>query len=101
MKIVRYCTQNAVSYGVLHENGIEPILGEPWPSVVRSGAAAIPLNQVKLLAPVQPGKILAVGFNYRDHAREFNKPIPTVPNIFIKPDTSLAAPDEPVILPSL
>ena len=101
MKIVRYRTQDAVSYGVLRGNSIEPILGEPWPSIVPSGAASVPLNQVKLLAPVRPGKILAVGFNYRDHAREFNKPIPTVPNIFMKPDTSLTAPDAPVILPPL
>lgn len=53
----------------------------------------------RLLAPVLPSKIVAVGLNYKDHAAEQNKPLPAEPMIFIKPSTAVIGPDEPVILP--
>ena len=57
------------------------------------------LDGLKLLPPCSPGKMLAVGFNYRDHAEEFHTPIPTDPNIFLKPPSCLAAHGQKVLYP--
>jgi 2-keto-4-pentenoate hydratase/2-oxohepta-3-ene-1,7-dioic acid hydratase in catechol pathway len=53
----------------------------------------------RLLAPVTPSKIVAVGLNYKDHAAEQNKPLPAEPMIFLKPSTAVIAPGEPIVLP--
>ena len=53
----------------------------------------------RLLAPVVPSKIVAVGLNYRDHAAEQHKPLPAEPMIFIKPSTSVIGPGDPIVLP--
>lgn len=59
-----------------------------------------PVAQITLLAPVpRPGKIIAVGLNYRDHAIETKQEIPTSPIIFAKFPTSVTHPDAPVVLP--
>lgn len=59
------------------------------------------LCDVALLPPVTcPGKIIAVGLNYRDHAIETKQEIPTVPIIFAKFPSSIIGPDAPVVLPA-
>ena len=54
----------------------------------------------KLLAPVTPSKIVAVGLNYKDHAAEQNKPLPAEPLIFLKPSTAIIGPGESIVLPT-
>lgn len=54
---------------------------------------------VRLLAPVRPSKIVGVGLNYRDHARETNTAIPSEPVIFVKPSTAVIGPGEAISLP--
>jgi 2-keto-4-pentenoate hydratase/2-oxohepta-3-ene-1,7-dioic acid hydratase in catechol pathway len=53
----------------------------------------------RLLAPIEPSKIVAIGLNYKDHAAEQNKPLPAEPMIFLKPSTAVIGPDETIILP--
>ena len=66
----------------------------------RSAKAKHALSGVKLLAPVaRPGKIIAVGLNYRDHALETKQPIPTTPIIFGKFPSSINGPEADVVLP--
>lgn len=68
----------------------------------RAEAAALPLGDVHLLAPVRPGKCLAVGMNYADHAREFGSDPdrgPAVPTIFTKHVNCIAGPGDAVHLP--
>jgi 2-keto-4-pentenoate hydratase/2-oxohepta-3-ene-1,7-dioic acid hydratase in catechol pathway len=60
---------------------------------------AIPSSGHRVLAPVTPSKIVAVGLNYKDHAAEQNKPLPAEPMIFIKPSTSIVGPDDPIVIP--
>ncbi len=55
---------------------------------------------IRLLAPVRPSKIVGVGLNYRDHARESHMAIPAEPVIFIKPSTAVIGPGEPIVLPA-
>jgi 2-keto-4-pentenoate hydratase/2-oxohepta-3-ene-1,7-dioic acid hydratase in catechol pathway len=56
-------------------------------------------NGHRLLAPVTPSKIVAVGLNYKDHAIEQGKSLPAEPMIFIKPSTAVIGPDQPIRLP--
>jgi 2-keto-4-pentenoate hydratase/2-oxohepta-3-ene-1,7-dioic acid hydratase in catechol pathway len=57
------------------------------------------LSSVRVLAPVAPTKIIAVGLNYRDHAAEQGKAIPAEPLIFIKPSTAVIGPGDPIRIP--
>jgi len=54
---------------------------------------------LKLVPPVQPSKIMAIGLNYKDHAAEMNKPLPEEPLVFSKPASSVIGPDAPIRLP--
>jgi 2-keto-4-pentenoate hydratase/2-oxohepta-3-ene-1,7-dioic acid hydratase in catechol pathway len=58
-----------------------------------------PLTDVKLLTPVVPSKIVCLGRNYLDHAAEFKNEPPKEPLIFLKPPSSLLAPEDPIVLP--
>jgi acylpyruvate hydrolase len=60
----------------------------------------VALSEVKLLPPVpRPGKVICIGLNYRAHAIEGRNPIPDYPAVFIRCNTSLAAPGAPLIYP--
>jgi 2-keto-4-pentenoate hydratase/2-oxohepta-3-ene-1,7-dioic acid hydratase in catechol pathway len=54
---------------------------------------------VRLLAPIEPSKIVAIGLNYKDHAAEQGKPLPKEPMLFLKPSTAAIGPGEPIQLP--
>jgi 2-keto-4-pentenoate hydratase/2-oxohepta-3-ene-1,7-dioic acid hydratase in catechol pathway len=54
----------------------------------------------RLLAPVLPSKMVCIGLNYKDHAAEQNKPLPTSPLMFIKPSTSAIGPGDSIVIPS-
>jgi 2-keto-4-pentenoate hydratase/2-oxohepta-3-ene-1,7-dioic acid hydratase in catechol pathway len=60
----------------------------------------MPLNEAKLLAPVTPSKIVCVGRNYRDHAKELGNEVPAEPLLFFKPPSSLLGPRGAVEMPA-
>ena len=83
--------------GTISGDTVREISGDmfgKWEATDRSW----PLSQVKLLPPVEPSKIVALGRNYADHAAEFNNKPPTEPLIFLKPPSSLLAPEDPIVL---
>ena len=88
MKYVRFKKDETICYGILKEGLIHLIEGDYFnkPTPMESTVAA---DTVKLLAPVTPSKIIAVGLNYKDHAAELNMPIPAEPLIFLKPPSSI------------
>jgi 2-keto-4-pentenoate hydratase/2-oxohepta-3-ene-1,7-dioic acid hydratase in catechol pathway len=53
----------------------------------------------RLLAPVEPSKLVCIGLNYKDHAAEQNKPLPTSPLMFIKPSTAVVGPGGQIVVP--
>ena len=63
------------------------------------GALAPVRGQGRLLAPLRPGKIVAIGLNYMDHIREAGAEQPTRPLVFTKFTTSIVGPDEPIVIP--
>ncbi len=58
-----------------------------------------PISAGRILAPVLPSKIVAVGLNYRDHAAEVKKPLPAEPLMFIKPSTAVIGPGDAIRIP--
>ena len=57
------------------------------------------LAGARVLAPVEPSKVVCVGLNYRDHALETGKPLPADPLLFMKPPTAVIGPGAPILLP--
>mgnify|MGYP006294039877 CR=1 FL=1 len=59
-------------------------------------------RQIRILAPIgDPGKIMAIGLNYRDHAEEQNAVIPEIPRMFAKFPSAVIGPEEPVKIPGI
>jgi 2-keto-4-pentenoate hydratase/2-oxohepta-3-ene-1,7-dioic acid hydratase in catechol pathway len=66
----------------------------------RPSGPAIPLSDVTLLPPVsRPGKVICIGLNYVDHAKEGGNPIPDYPAVFLRAMTSLVGPGQPILRP--
>jgi 2-keto-4-pentenoate hydratase/2-oxohepta-3-ene-1,7-dioic acid hydratase in catechol pathway len=61
--------------------------------------AEVPSTGHRLLAPVMPSKIVAVGLNYKDHAAEVKKALPAEPLLFLKPSTAVIGPGDPIAIP--
>jgi 2-keto-4-pentenoate hydratase/2-oxohepta-3-ene-1,7-dioic acid hydratase in catechol pathway len=61
--------------------------------------APLQSRRYRVLPPVVPSKIVAVGLNYKDHAAERNKPLPLEPLIFLKPSTAVIGPEDPIVIP--
>ena len=98
-RYVRYRTKaGAESWGLLEQDSIRRISGDIFGDH-KAGGAPVKLADVKLMAPAQPPKILAVGLNYRSHIGD--RPAPTRPEIFYKPITSLQDPGAPIVIPKI
>lgn len=99
MRFVRYQTKiQPAQYGWVYEESIGAVEGTPFGEFLRLEADQ-PLENVTLLPPVQPTKIICVGRNYVAHAREHNADVPEVPLLFLKPPSSIISPGEPIVLP--
>jgi 2-keto-4-pentenoate hydratase/2-oxohepta-3-ene-1,7-dioic acid hydratase in catechol pathway len=100
MRIVRFSREGRQGYGVLTGEQVFPLWDSPFKDLVQTGEV-LPLEEVRLLAPCQPSKIVALGLNYRDHAQEFGRPVPDEPLIFLKPSTAVIGPEEDIIYPRM
>jgi len=100
MRIVRYQEgKEAPQYGWLHGDKVGQIQGDVFGRFKRLDAKT-PLSTVRLLAPCVPGKIVCVGRNYIEHARELGNEVPTIPLIFLKPPSSVLDPGGTILLPA-
>jgi 2-keto-4-pentenoate hydratase/2-oxohepta-3-ene-1,7-dioic acid hydratase in catechol pathway len=99
MRIVRYSHDGQMSFGVLEGETIAAITPHPFAPFQYSGDRLAP-DEVRLLAPVLPTKVVAVGKNYADHAKEMGDDVPEEPIIFLKPSTSVVGPGDPIIYPA-
>jgi 2-keto-4-pentenoate hydratase/2-oxohepta-3-ene-1,7-dioic acid hydratase in catechol pathway len=76
------------------------INGHPFGEVTFSGVR-LPLAGVRLLPPVLPSKVVAIGKNYAEHAREMGGEAPSEPLLFLKPSTSVVGPGAAIVYPRL
>jgi 2-keto-4-pentenoate hydratase/2-oxohepta-3-ene-1,7-dioic acid hydratase in catechol pathway len=119
VRIARFSRDDTVAYGVVQEAApdgvasaaigpdtdgltIAELQGHPFgvgTDSVRYTGQSCPVADVRLLAPVLPTKVVAIGKNYADHAREMGGEPPDEPVIFLKPSTSVIGPGDPVARP--
>ncbi len=98
MKLVRFNFQDQTNYGILADEMIQILAAPPYDGLQVTGTT-VPLGRVRLLAPCEPTKIIALGLNYRDHAQEMRMALPDEPLIFMKPSTSVIGPETPIVYP--
>jgi len=100
MRIIRYQIPDIKKpkYGWLLDDKVGEISGNIFGRYQRKEALT-PLTDVKLLPPSEPTKIVCVGRNYVEHAKELGNEVPKVPLIFMKPPSSIIANSETIILP--
>lgn len=104
MRIARFTTGEDPRYGVVEgapgKEEIAVVTGDPLYTPVQFTGERVPMEQVRLLAPVIPrSKVLGVGRNYAEHAAEMGGEVPAEPLVFLKPNTSVIGPDDPIRLP--
>jgi 2-keto-4-pentenoate hydratase/2-oxohepta-3-ene-1,7-dioic acid hydratase in catechol pathway len=106
MKLVRFNHGAAIKHGVLLDGGIKNLSCSIIDALKTSDiqqfleeGETYDLDEVKVLTPVKPSKVVCIGLNYTDHARELNMKIPDEPIIFIKPPTGVIGHLDPIIYP--
>jgi 2-keto-4-pentenoate hydratase/2-oxohepta-3-ene-1,7-dioic acid hydratase in catechol pathway len=100
MRLVRFQAEERPAYGVLDGDFVSELDGDFF-RPLRTGNRTHPLSRVKLLAPCSPGKIIAVGLNYHDHAKELGLAVPKEPVIFLKPPSAVIGPGEAILYPDM
>ncbi len=126
MRIARFAVGDEVAYGVVADDaaGSANGTGEGPPSQAEADGAVLsvaeisghpfgpglqgpkltgaryPIEDVRLLAPVLPSKIVAIGRNYAEHAKELGNEVPAEPLIFLKPSTAVVGPADAIVRPA-
>jgi 2-keto-4-pentenoate hydratase/2-oxohepta-3-ene-1,7-dioic acid hydratase in catechol pathway len=97
MRIIRHLTPAGPAHAALQPDGTaREISGSLFGPFFATDKTVKP---GKVLAPLSPPNILAIGLNYRRHAEEGGKPLPERPMLFIKPTSVLQNPGDPIELP--
>jgi len=99
MRYVRFEISGKKEYGVLNDHTVQKYEGKPF-KYLEPTQEFYSLEEVKLLAPCEPSKIIAMGLNYHSHAKEMDMPLPNSPLTFLKPSTAVIGPDDDIIYPS-
>jgi len=104
VRIARFTLDDTPTYGLVEgDPGGEELVvlhGDPLYTPVQPTGRRVPLEEVRLLAPVIPrSKVVGIGRNYADHAAELGHDVPTQPLMFLTPNTAVIGPGDPVPLP--
>jgi len=97
MKLGRFKKNTKTFYGVISDNRVFEMLN-PFENKLET-IKEYKLEELEILVPTIPTKIVCVGLNYVDHAKELNMKIPDEPIIFLKPSTSVIGNNEDIIYP--
>jgi 2-keto-4-pentenoate hydratase/2-oxohepta-3-ene-1,7-dioic acid hydratase in catechol pathway len=109
MRIARFVADGDPTYGVVElaeDQGPNPdtiavVSGDPLAGPVHYTGQRLPLADVRLVAPVLPrSKVVGIGRNYAEHAAEQGVEAPTEPLVFLKPNTAVIGPGEPIVYPA-
>lgn len=98
MKFIRYQIGAQIQTGWINDEMVGTVDGDLF-TEYRRREANQHLEQVRLLAPILPGKIIEVGRNYLDQVQEQGTEIPRIPVISLKPPSAVIGPGEVIILP--
>jgi 2-keto-4-pentenoate hydratase/2-oxohepta-3-ene-1,7-dioic acid hydratase in catechol pathway len=100
MRIARFEANGKIGYGIIEDEKIKLIDNLPWNSINFTGDE-LSLGSVKLLAPVEPPDVYAIGLNYKAHADESGFKYPAAPVVFLKAGSSVIGPSDNIILPAM
>lgn len=109
MRIARFVHDDTLGFGTVelagdrgeHPDTVSVLSGDPLVSPVQYTGERYALDDVRLVAPVIPrSKVVAVGRNYAAHAAETGQDVPEEPMLFLKPNTAVIGPGEPIVLPA-
>ncbi|MCI0479379.1 fumarylacetoacetate hydrolase family protein, partial [Candidatus Uhrbacteria bacterium] len=100
MKFVRFESGGRTSYGIVEGDKVRALDGTPFGRFERTDRVTA-LSSVRLLAPCEPSKIVCLGLNYADHARETGQKLPETPLVFMKPSTAVQHPEGPIVYPAM
>ena len=100
MRLVRFRHGNRIATGAANGEFVRPLQGTFFENPVPTGAE-VPLSAVRMLAPIIPSKVVAVGRNYAEHAQEIGGDVPEEPVIFLKPSTAVIGPGDPIPYPRM
>ena len=95
-RYVRYSQGNITAYGVLDGETIRELKGDLFAKPIETGRV-VKLSDVRLLAPCEPSKVIAVGLNYKSHLGE--RPAAAYPGLFAKLPTSIVGPEAAIVAP--
>jgi 2-keto-4-pentenoate hydratase/2-oxohepta-3-ene-1,7-dioic acid hydratase in catechol pathway len=98
MRVCRVSVEDELAYGVVEGDAVALLAGHPFGEFAPDGRV-LRLADVRLVSPVLPSKVIAVGRNYAEHARELGNTVPGEPMVFLKPSTAVIGPGEPIALP--
>ena len=104
MRIARFSLNDTMAFGVVEGDGVtepesvRPLRGHPF-GELDFLEGSVPLAGLRMLAPVLPSKIVAIGKNYADHVAEFDGQTPAEPLMFLKPNTAVIGPGGTITLP--
>lgn len=99
MRLVRYRLGREVAYGAVTGDRVRRLESGPW-EPLRLGVDVAAVDEVELLAPCCPSKIVAVGRNYAAHAAEHDAEVPVEPLIFLKPPSAVIGPGAAIVYPA-
>lgn len=100
MKYARFLAEDRAKYGVIEGEKVREISGDIFGKFEITNKT-YDSSKVKLLAPCEPTKVILVGLNYIDHAKELRMDLPDEPVIFLKPSTAVIGPEENIIYPKM
>jgi 2-keto-4-pentenoate hydratase/2-oxohepta-3-ene-1,7-dioic acid hydratase in catechol pathway len=104
VRIARFSTDDEPRFGLIGDDaGVETIAvvsGDPMYAGINFTGEKVSVDDVRLLAPVLPrSKVVGIGRNYADHAAEFDNEVPAEPLVFLKPNTAVIGPRDPIVYP--
>ncbi len=97
-KVIRYRLGPRIDYGLLIAGKVYRLRSGPWDDLT-PGEQVASLEEVDLLAPCLPSKIVAVGRNYAGHAEELGNSVPAEPLLFLKPPSAVVGPGAAIVYP--
>lgn len=102
MKIARFSHNDAIQYGIVDEQELVVLAGDPMFAGFETTGERVALADAAILAPVIPrSKVVCVGKNYHDHAAEMGGEAPAEPLLFLKPNTAVIGPGDTIVRPTL
>jgi 2-keto-4-pentenoate hydratase/2-oxohepta-3-ene-1,7-dioic acid hydratase in catechol pathway len=109
MKYCRFKQSGQPQFGLIESVGgneaITAVIEDPRQSGLHElrpkKISHVPLQDARLLAPVEPSKIVCIGRNYREHAAELGHDVPTEPLIFLKPPSALLDSGQKIVRPKI